>query len=771
MLHRTLLLGIISASSALWTASVSASIYTVGADAACSHSDIDAALESARTNPGPDTVRITRSQDYYDVDASATADEDLDIYGGYPSCASATPDATRTIVRGGTLGGGTGDEEPVFRIHVGDAVHVRMRGLSITGGDEDGDGNGGGLAISGGGRVEISDSAIYNNIAGDGGGIAVDNDGVFTMELVIGADVTISGNTARYSGGGIYMGPFTLLTMTAPGSVIALNKATGVDNGNGMQDGYGGGIRLYGHAEAYIGSNGQGALGAIYGNEARYGGGVATKNKQYEQPNTLYLFTTDPDHPGAIRSNFASVAGGGIYAEPYKDYLDPANRAYVRIFDANVEDNAAPQGAAIHLTSDTDALGTTTGADLFINSGSRPAGAVACNPGIACSRVGANDNVDAGNTPTDGAAIYVGDDASAQIRRALLQSNTGHEVIRGNSAGDGIGIVIEDTLIAGNASASDLIHTDGDSPFAMRRSTITDNSIGGYVFSLSDAITLETSIVYQEGSQVMASGGGTRDIEDVLANEIASIGTGARLTAANPRFADPSRGDYHLRAASPAIDYAPTQGGPDLEGNSRGVDLALVANRYGASDLGAYERSSIGNLFYNPHFAGDFHMWTLVTPGSVTYSTDNISGNGTGSAYVAFTGFIGTDVYALTQCVHLPGPGSYGLAGYGLAPGFTKFDRDALYLSWDLRYAGSESCDAGAPDVTGEAFVAGTGAWTLSASTFIDITPAQWTPTSSVSVRLMVRDKGATAPEVQGRFDGIALIPGGDLLFADDFEG
>jgi len=72
---------------------------------------------------------------------------------------------------------------------------------------------------------------------------------------------------------------------------------------------------------------------------------------------------------------------------------------------------------------------------------------------------------------------------------------------------------------------------------------------------------------------------------------------------------------------------------------------------------------------------------------------------------------------------------------------------------------------------TGEAFVVGTGAWTLSASTFIDITPAQWTPTSSVSVRLMVRDKGATAPEVQGRFDGIALIPGGDLLFADDFEG
>jgi hypothetical protein len=343
MSHRMLAVRLASWLIALYAGTAGASIYTVGSDAACSHTDIDAALESARTNPGFDTVRIARSQDYFDVDVSTDTSDDLDILGGYSSCAATQTDGTRTTVRGDTSGGGTGDQEPVFRINVNGGATVRMKGLNITKGDEDGDGKGGGVHLSGAGTFQIDDSAVYGNTAGNGGGIGVD--GANGFNLVIGADVTISGNNARYNGGGVYIGDYCHLTMIASGSVIALNKALGTDNGNGVIGGYGGGVAVIGAADADIGSGGQGNLGAIYGNEARYGGGVYLKNTQHygANPATFNLYTTEPLHPGAIRSNFAHNAGGGIYAEPQKDYLDPVDKAYVRIFDANVEDNSAPQ--------------------------------------------------------------------------------------------------------------------------------------------------------------------------------------------------------------------------------------------------------------------------------------------------------------------------------------------------------------------------------------------------------------------------------------------
>jgi hypothetical protein len=393
---------------------------------------------------------------------------------------------------------------------------------------------------------------------------------------------------------------------------------------------------------------------------------------------------------------------------------------------------------------------------------------------VRCSRIGGNDNVDENNAPTDGAAIYAGDDASAQMENVILEGNTGHEVIRGNSAGDGVGIVLQDSLVADNSVASAVIRTNGESPVTLRRLTIAGNSIGGsYVLDLSDAITLESSIVYQPGFLVTAPGGGTRDIEDVLANEIDSINTGQRLLAAVPRFVDPAGSDYHLRAASPAVDYAPTSSGYDLEGQPRGVDLALVANIYGASDLGAYERQQIGNLLHNPYFKGNFHFWEVITPDAVSYSAQNYATPATGSAYVNYAA---TDVYALTQCVHLPGPGTYALSGTGYSPGFTRLDHDQLFLDWQLRFAGSEACNAGAPEQGGELFVAGTGSWTTSdPPAIIAITPEQWTQSSSVAVFLKVHDTGVTAPSASGYFDNLSLVPAGDSVedrvFADDFEG
>jgi hypothetical protein len=64
------------------------------------------------------------------------------------------------------------------------------------------------------------------------------------------------------------------------------------------------------------------------------------------------------------------------------------------------------------------------------------------------------------------------------------------------------------------------------------------------------------------------------------------------IVAAEPTFVDAANGDYHLRATSWGLDFAPVESsGPsnDLDGNLRNVDLLQVPNRFGARDLGAYE--------------------------------------------------------------------------------------------------------------------------------------------------------------------------------------
>lgn len=776
MSHRNLFLTFALVLLATHGGGARAELYVVGGDEFCTHSDIEAAFAAAEANPGPDSIRITRSKLWYDQDITATVSANLTVSGGYASCQTDFGDGLRTELRGDLSGGGTGDQEPILRITLGSGVTVNLSLLTFTKGDQDGDGRGGGIYYKGNGStLRISDSVISSNVAGYGGGIYVELD-TFTPTLHIAANTTIISNTARYSGGGINMGPYTRLLMNGAGSILAFNKALGQIGSVGIEGGYGGGIRAFGESDVNIASSGQGNLGALYGNEARYGGGVAISNDEFNDLATLRIYTTDPNSPTALKSNFASIAGGAIYAEPYKAIASPADETHVRIYDANLQDNIAPEGAAVHLTSDTDNGGTTTGADLFINNEARPVGAVACAAGVRCSVFSGNDNLDALSEPTDGATFYAGDDASIRMNRAIVEDNTGRDVIRGNSAGDGIGIAINDSLIAHNTVARNVVHTDGDSPLELHRSTITANAVGGaYVLDLSDRIELHTAIVWQPGKPVLAPGG-SRDIVDVLAEEVASMSPGLRLYQGNPRFMDPDRRDYRLRAASPAVDYSNLAGTLDLDGKVRGLDLPVVANVHGTFDLGAYERQSLGNLIHNPNFAGDLHQWTAPTPPAVIYSTDNIEGLGTGSVRVSYGNIPQNPVVAMVQCVHLPGPGPYSLNAWGLAPGFTRFDRDQLLIKWQLRLAGSESCDAGAADSGGDFFVSGSGAWTRPETAgLIQVGAGQWTPTTSVLVALTVNDTGTTAPgEVQGYFDGISLtsgapVPPGQLL-VDGFE-
>jgi hypothetical protein len=104
----------------------------------------------------------------------------------------------------------------------------------------------------------------------------------------------------------------------------------------------------------------------------------------------------------------------------------------------------------------------------------------------------------------------------------------------------------------------------------------------------------------------------------MVASETASLlGPDFSLQSETPLFvdstnADVSKRDYHLQAfitdgnvtASAAIDFALslTAGGNDLDNHPRDQDVPLVTNRFGMSDVGAYEMQPISDRIFADAF-------------------------------------------------------------------------------------------------------------------------------------------------------------------------
>ncbi|HEY0178405.1 MAG TPA: hypothetical protein VGC30_02095 [Dokdonella sp.] len=82
------------------------------------------------------------------------------------------------------------------------------------------------------------------------------------------------------------------------------------------------------------------------------------------------------------------------------------------------------------------------------------------------------------------------------------------------------------------------------------------------------------------------------------------------------------------------------------------------------------------------------------------------------------------------QCVHIPGPGTYLLNGWGRASHGAPLHNQAR-LAWELRKNGSVfGCTDGAPDATGEFMLAEDTAWHKPAvGAAIDVPAAIWATT------------------------------------------
>lgn len=754
-----------------------AATYRVGVGTGCSHATIAAAVAAAETNPGADTILVTRSQGYPQQALSITTAQELDLRGGYATCGQASSDGTFTILDG--AGGGLA---PVLRITTNTGGLVRLRHLNIRGGDEDNAGYGGGIYFRGSGRLEIHESQIQFNVAGYGGGIYAQGEGP-NAELLIGASVIINNNIARFSGGGVYVDSMQF-SMHEPGSGMIFNEALGIVDG-----GYGGGLIVLSSsrpASARISSTGIGGLGVAYANEARYGAGIAvvTGDGTNHDAN-LTLFSSNASSLVGIRSNDASVSGGGIYVRSSLEILPfpTLATATARLWQVHIDDNSAPLGAAIHVDYDENGIGVSLGGILTFELGAAPGGGAPCPAAAPCTRI--TNNV---ATSASGAVIHAGSStelnfatAPTSARGVLMQGNSGAWLIRAAGADSA---EIRNALMVENQVGQQLLRSEGGARLKVIDSTIAGNTIGAaQAISVDGDFELRRSILWQPGKTSLVRSGGSRTVELVIASEAASLGGPPGAVATSPRFVDPERGDYALRAASPAVDYAPADTAiqQDVFGRPRNLRLSSVPRTLGlVRDLGALERQAISPLMSNADFNTDLHLWPAVTAGVTSWdSTQNAAGIvGSGSARISAENPAQPRVNGVRQCIHLPGPGLYALNGSGRGSGF-GVSADSAILHWEFRRVGTDACDSGAADASGDHVLARGTTWRRPTTpTYIDVSAQEWTASSSIAITLVANESGISVPvTTTAWFDGITLeIDSGgpaptDFVFAEGFEG
>lgn len=764
-------------------APVHALTYTVGSGSGCTHATVAAALASAQASSGADTIRITRSGSYTQQAISFTTDQEVTLTGGYADCVTQTEDSTQT-----TIDGSGGAPATVLTINGGTGSVVRLRKLQIRGGDVAANSiAGGGIYYTGNGLLDIADSSINENTGAYGGGINAGGTNT-EGELDIGPNTTLFGNTALYNGGGIFSNNIET-AIRGDNIWIDFNTATGVNVGGGsISGGYGGGIHIRAcvfNSIVYLGSPGVGSAGVVYSNSARYGGGVALQGADgcdHDKRAELRMYSVDAARLTKIQANQASVAGGGVYMQPFNAFNSSQPTSTGAYFwNASIEDNSAPDASALYLGSDSfDLLGSYGSA--WFNAGSAPEGTIFCPAGTFCGRI-------SGNISDSSGRVIAGEESNELLLyNMVLNGNVGSELIRLDRP------VINDSLLVRNTVSGRLIQARRVS---INDSTIADNVIGGaQTLASGDGGTdLHNLIIWQPGKPVLTHSSPLQpgNVTYVLANEAASLQASGSigLSVADPRFVDAAHSDYSLTIASPAVDYAPAVAGDDydLVQHRRDLDIAIAPDNYGPRDLGAFEREFVQPLVRNSNFDANLYLWSDLAPGASSWDpSQNAAGPAGSGSMLVNLATTATNVSARVQCVHLPGPGDYVLNGYGKSTGNGLTPGDNVKLFWEYRSAGSEAC-TGSVTRSGSLLLANSSAWQRPVTgAHIVVSNFEWTTDSSVAIYSIVEEDGgiggapggagtnadvtdaSAGSTLKGWFDGITLELNADVIFENGFE-
>jgi len=571
-----------------FTATATAAVYTVGPAGTpgnCTHTTIQAALNAAAVNPGPDDIRIANNQ-VWTSQALTINNHSVSLTGGFANCHPLAPTGQTR------LSGAGGAGAPVLAItnHATGSHQVVLSRLEIVDGDAingaEGDTDGGGVRWRGPGVLRLERTRIADNRAGfGGGGLYLDSQtSSFPLTLIIGAQVQIEDNQAN-SGGGIYLRNADLL-LSGPDTTIRRNSA-----------GFGGGISVFAEGRPQvldIASGGFGSDGVIAANSStNFGGGLNVSGTV-----ELRLYTSDPLRPLRLERNSARY-GGAIHA---------SHGVRIGLWEAIVSDNIATvAGAALVLD------GATLNAYRLPTAGvTPPPAAVACAASQICNRWQDNVARNTSNEPIGGAIARMGGSASAASATSELRMASA--VIRGNLGSSLFTDFCQPGMPACNMSlyltGSELVDNPAArfSAFGYGTGAYLDLcTVAGFsespspLFGMNNGVlSLSRSIVWQPGRALL-------DMPDVLnasfllLHDTTGFPPDPHIRSGDPRFVYAAAGNWQLAADSPALDSAPEADAPvhDLARAARVVDLPQVTNLAGPLDLGAWERQLADRIFAN----------------------------------------------------------------------------------------------------------------------------------------------------------------------------
>jgi hypothetical protein len=574
----------------------------VTGDPLCTDNDIQSAIDHS---PCPTTIVITRERSYTN-EALTINNQSLTLtavgdgvpcginpatFYCDPSVASCTnPPPTQPVV---TITGGQPNKSVLT---ITGTSNVTLQYLEVTGGNLSSSQRGGGIffgdAGSGGyGTLTLDTVTVDHNTAGYGGGISF-SPGPLTStpiysSLTLLPNTLILENTAVNDGGGIRIeeGAASLFALR-PQTLIAYNSAL---------NGYGGGIVVV-DGLVDIGSPGYNGSPVLQYNNAQAGGGAIAAFRA----GSVRLFTTDSQHPVQVSNNSTSGLGGAVYlkGEHVADFYQGFN-ARLCAFNYQIDNNIGVSGAAIYADIDPD--NGYSVADLNPPDECGPSGSLSAEGAVACAvpcnqmrgNIAENPNT---SLPTGGSIVGVSF-SYFRVNKLDLRGSIAGDLIE--QAGASSSVSLNTCLLADNHTGHELV---GSSYLSIDNCTIANNTIDdGYVLYVPvdgsglGSLKLANTIIEQPTHL-------TVDFQPNIAGLTASnliLDTGSfpiaspDIIAAYPTFVDAANGDYHLRATSWGIDFAPMETGgasADLDGNPRNVDLVQAPNLFGPRDLGAYER-------------------------------------------------------------------------------------------------------------------------------------------------------------------------------------
>ena len=515
-------------------------LHTVGGDASCAYTDLQAALDAAL--PGEESltvIRVARSGAYGNTSFTAPA-RNLLIEGGYDTCSDTTPDpATRTEMNQGpqVLG-------PVLTL-TGSAnlPSFSLRHVRLAGGDSSG--WGGNLYVNGDAEVILENVRLDFGSALFGGGLAVNGGGQATV--TVDEDTVITQNSGSL-GGGIFCSNAEVRTS----AVVALNSAT---NGAGIyayDD-----CSVFVHPADPIDSEAS-SYNAIIGNDASGdGGGIHAVLGAYVRLRPAAGFA-----PHVIQ-NTAAGRGGGVFVG---DAVLIADHAQIR------QNDAMQDGGGIFSRGLTVVIG-------------EPA------PGMPC-QLDRCASIE-GNTSGDkGGAIRLEAPGSMTVNSAWLFGNSAN-VGSALSISDAVSAQLIDTMVVWNDTAVSVVDSD-NSPLRILRSTLAGNSDQFFDILVNQgSLELRGSIIWETPSVgALNRVGATLTADCLLTSSFIGLPGSATIVRENPLFVFPSTGNYRVSRLSPAIDFCGfvPDTSPftyDVDGDRRAEDSPLVPNRFGIYDLGA----------------------------------------------------------------------------------------------------------------------------------------------------------------------------------------